>query len=174
MLRTPFGEAFQIAFLPKDFDAALERWLTLGAGPFFKMENRRFPHSTFRGRPVGTTIDVALGYWGDVQIEMIRQLDSEPSVYSEWMEAGREGVHHLGVVVPDLGAARARCESVGYEVLQEIQGDGMEIFYAAAGVADLPMIECMTPPPATLQMFEVMKAAHRGWDGSDPVRPFAR
>jgi methylmalonyl-CoA/ethylmalonyl-CoA epimerase len=171
MIRTRFGEAFQMAFVPRDVDKALDHWLTLGAGPFFKLENRQFSACQYRGRPVGTTIDAYLGYWGDVQVELIRQRDDGPSVYRDWLDAGREGVHHLGVVVPDLAAARARCERVGYEVVQEIQGDdGMRIFYAAAGSPDFPMIECMTPPPATLQFFEAMRAAHREFDGKDPVR----
>ncbi len=170
MISTNFGQAIQMAFVPRDFEAARDHWLTLGAGPFFKLENRKFPVSIYRGRPVGTTIDVLLGYWGDVQIELIRQLDDDPSVYRDWLDAGREGVHHLGVVVPDLAAARARCESVGYKVVQEIEGEEIRIFYAASASPDLPMIECMVPPAATLAGFEVMKAAHRAFDGTDPVR----
>ncbi len=172
MIKTRFGEAFQMAFVPRDIDTALEYWLTLGAGPFFKLENRQFPASQYRGRPVGTTIDVYMGYWGAVQVELIRQLDDGPSVYRDFLDAGREGVHHLGVVVPDLAEARVRCAAVGYQVVQEIQSDNMEIFYAAAGTPDLPMIECMTPPPETLAFFEVMKAAHRDFDGKNPVRGY--
>ena len=172
MIQTPFGQAFQMAFVPPDFDAAIQRWVGLGAGPFYVMRDRRFPWSAYRGEEVGTTIDFALGYWGDVQIEFIRQVDDGPSVYRDWRRSGREGVHHLGVVVPDLAAARARCETVGCQVVQEIRGEGMAIFYAEPTSPDMPMIECMTPPPATFQMFEMLKAAHRDFDGSDPIRAF--
>ena len=50
MPTTPFGEAFQMAFVPSDFEASLQHWLTLGAGPFFVATNRKFPSSTFRGQ----------------------------------------------------------------------------------------------------------------------------
>jgi len=170
-VQTPFGEAFQAAFLPADFDAALQRWVTMGAGPFFVRKNRVFTRSVFRGQAVGTIIDVALGQWGDVQIELIRQVDDDPSIYREWLQAGGQGLHHLGVRTPDIEEARRRVREVGYEIAHEITSGEMELFYATSGHPDLPIIECMAPPPANLEMFEMLKAARRDWDGvTDPVR----
>jgi len=170
-IHTTLGDAFQMAFLPADFDAALNRWIELGAGPFFVMRNRVFTRSVFRGQLVGTAIDVALGQWGDVQIELIRQLDDGPSVYREWLDAGGRGVHHLGVQVPDLQRARHRVRDAGYEIVQEITSGEMDLFYAASPDRDQPIVECMAPPPSMFERFEMMKAARRAWDGvTDPVR----
>jgi hypothetical protein len=33
-----------------------------------------------------------------------------------------------------------------------------------------PMVELLQPAPGTRELFAMMREAHRGWDGRDPVR----
>ena len=46
------GPVMQLAWLPEDFDAALEHWTkTMGVGPFFIMENIALADMRYMGEP---------------------------------------------------------------------------------------------------------------------------
>jgi len=63
------GPVMQLAWLPEDFDAALEHWTkTMGVGPFFIMENIALADMRYMGEPTNAVFTLALSYWGDVQI----------------------------------------------------------------------------------------------------------
>src|SRR5262245_54422914 len=91
---TALGEIMQLAFVPEDLDQAIAHWLKTGAGPFFILRNATFREVAFNDRPTEVVLTVAFGYWGDMQIEIMRQENDTPSVYTRWRAAGREGLHH--------------------------------------------------------------------------------
>lgn len=166
------GDIFQIAYVVDDLEQAVEFWAgRMGAGPFFLMENIAFERITYRGRPAAIDISVAIGYWGDMQIELIRQNNDAPSIYSSWK--GQQGVHHMCVIVDDIKAARASFLNAGAEILQEgnLNAD-FHFFYADTGGGSGTMIEAITAPTEIRDGFEFMKAAARDWDGLEPLRKF--
>jgi hypothetical protein len=57
------------------------------------------------------------------QIELIQPL-AGPSIYHEFTEQGRTGLHHLGVFVDNLDAAITLMEEAGYRVTQTARGYG--------------------------------------------------
>ena len=57
----------------EDYDAALEYWTTkMGAGPFFHTEGVQVENVKFRGEPSDIQFSMAIGYWGEIQVELIR------------------------------------------------------------------------------------------------------
>ena len=67
------GPVGQLAYLPSDFDATLKYWTqTMGVGPFFLMENIQLTDCKYKGVPTDAMFSIAIAYWGDVQIELIR------------------------------------------------------------------------------------------------------
>lgn len=78
------GEVMQLAFVPADFDAALAHWLKVGAGPFFALDHVKLDEVRYRGQPAEIDFSMVLGYWGDLQIELIRQHNAAPSIYKTW------------------------------------------------------------------------------------------
>ena len=63
------GDVMQLAFVPDDFDAALAHWTgTIGAGPFFLLNNVSLADARYLGAPTGIVFTMALGYWGDMQM----------------------------------------------------------------------------------------------------------
>ena len=52
------------------------------------MENQKY-----QGGPSNADVSIALGNSGDVQIELIHKNDA-PSVYKEFFDAGRTGIHN--------------------------------------------------------------------------------
>lgn len=165
------GAISQLAFVPQDFDAALQYWTrTMGVGPFFTLDHVSYREARYRGQPSAIDFSMAIGYWNDVQIELIRQNNDAPSIYKAWRPAGREGLHHVCIVVEDMAQARATCAAADASVEQEIFLDGAEAIYVAPAGPPGPMVEILQPSPALVELFAMMRNAARDWDGSAPIR----
>lgn len=165
------GPVIQLAFVPRDFDAAIRYWTeVMGVGPFFYIEHLPLLDVKYRGTP--TTIDssVALGYWGDTQVELLRQHCDRPSAYREWLEAGRSGLHHVCVKVEDMAVARAALERAGGTPLHEARmlGAADAAYYEMPEPS--PIIEIARLDPKFDQLFSYMRRTASQWDGSRPVR----
>jgi len=168
------GPITQLAFVPADFDSALRFWVeTMGAGPFFLLEHVKMEGLRYRGQPApDVDFSAAMGHWGDLQIELIRQYNDAPSIYSDWRHQGREGLHHVCVLTADMAAARGLCAAAGAEVLQEgtLRGGAAEIIYVDTLGGPGTMVEIMKPDPAALAFFARIRAAAKDWNGDDPLR----
>ena len=166
------GPVMQLSFCPADYDAALAHWIALGAGPFFEMHHVALENVKFRGLPSPIDFSMALGYLGDIQIELIRQHNDAPSMYTEWRAEGREGLQHMCVLVDDIAEARRRVAAQGGTVLQEgdLPGGAGAVIYVDTGGGPGTVMEYLQIGEAGRQGFAMMREAHRTWDGSDPVR----
>ena len=167
------GEIFQIAFVPADFDAALRFWTeTMGAGPFFLLEHIQAENSKYQGEPASFDFSAAVGYWGDLQIELIQQHDDKPSIYSSWLQQGMQGVHHVCVAVQDMAQTRRVCAELGATVLQEAQfrGGSAEVIYVDTHGGPGTMVEFWKGDDAGRKFFASVREAARNWDGSKPLR----
>ena len=163
------GPVMQIAFVPDDFDAALAHWTqVMGVGPFFLIENIKLPDSLYLGEPNECVFSIALAYWGDVQVELIRQENDAASIYRG---AQGKGLHHTCVLTNDIAAARATAEDAGASVLVEgrVDPDGAVLYVDTIGGPG-SIVEILQPATGTEGLFAMMKAASQDWDGSDPVR----
>ncbi|WP_095012636.1 VOC family protein [Tsuneonella mangrovi] len=168
---TRLGPVMQLAFVPSDFDAAIDHWTkAMGVGPFFMMENIALEDMRYRGEPTDAVFSLALAYWGDVQIELIRPENDAPSIYSG--EYGvRDRLHHTCLLLDDIADAYAACKEYGAEVLVEAKvGDSGAVIYADPGGGPGHLVEMLQTQPGTHELFAMIKQAGIGWDGSDPVR----
>lgn len=166
------GPVMQLSYCPADYDAALAHWISLGAGPFFEMPHVQLENVKFRGHPSDIDFSMALGYLGDIQIELIRQHNDAPSMFTEWRAAGHEGVQHMCVLVDDIVDTRRRVAAQGGTVLQEatLPGGAGAVIYVDTGGGPGTVIEYLQIVAAARQGFTMMREAHRNWDGSDPIR----
>ncbi|MEQ8663634.1 MAG: VOC family protein, partial [Gammaproteobacteria bacterium] len=95
----PLYTVRQVAYVVRDIDAALKYWVdVLKVGPFFLFEHCPLENQRYRGGPSNADVTLALGNSGDVQIELIYCENDAPSVYKEFLDAGRVGVHHFGMM----------------------------------------------------------------------------
>ena len=165
------GDIIQIAYLPANFDQALQYWTeTVGVGPFFLMENIQLGGMRYRGVPSDAAFSIAIGYWGDIQIELIRAENDAPSIYTgEYAVTDR--MHHVCIFVESIADARKACAAIGAEILVEGKvGDSGEVIYVDAGGGPGHVIELLQPMQGSEALFTMMKDAARDWDGSDPLR----
>jgi methylmalonyl-CoA/ethylmalonyl-CoA epimerase len=126
VLPFPLGKVDQVALVVRDLDAAVRAyWERLGIGPWtimtFGPETVR--ELEYRGRPASIRMRAAFAMTDNVQLEIIESLEG-PNIYEEFLEAHGEGMHHVGIRVPDLRAAVAEMEARGYTVIQAGYGTG--------------------------------------------------
>ena len=165
------GPVMQLAYVPKDMAAAVRFWTeVMGAGPFFSLPHVAYRSAKYVGQASKVDFSVLLGYWGDMQIELIEQHCDSPSIYRSWLDEGREGLHHVCLLVDDITKARAAAAAAGLTVAQEVFLEGGEAIYVDTGGGPGTMVEILEPMPGFDDLCAMMKSAHRGWDGQDPVR----
>lgn len=164
------GEIMQIAFVPQDFDGTIAHWVKMGAGPFYILRDNQAEWHQAYGKDCRPVLDIALGQWGEMQIEVIRQKTPEKTVYSDWFNAGKEGVHHTCILVEDLDELKRRCEAEGFEIVIEGRAGDTRWLYADTGGGPGTYLEALENAPGQPGLNDMLKAAHRDWDGSDPVR----
>ncbi|WP_250004968.1 VOC family protein [Actinoplanes sp. M2I2] len=80
-----------------------------GPAGFWILDNAPLLETTLRGKPIDVRVDMALGYIGDTNIEVISpRPGGDPNLYTEFLdERPAGGFHHLGFQVYDFDAAVA-------------------------------------------------------------------
>ena len=163
------GPVMQFAFVPKDFDAAVRHWTqTMGVGPFYLLENNLLGDGLFMGEPSTCVFSIAIAYWGDMQIELVRQENDAPSIYRD---AGGEALHHTCILTHDIEQARQIAIASGASVLVEgkVGADGY-VLYVDTGGGPGTIVEILQSATGTEGLFAMIKAASVGWDGAEPLR----
>src|ERR1035437_5696812 len=88
-----FGDLRQIGIVVRDIEAAMKHWVEVcGVGPWFYTDKLPVDAFTYRGqRHDNIHLSIALANSGDVQLELIQQRCDSPSMYQDFLRAGREG-----------------------------------------------------------------------------------
>ena len=170
---TPLGAVQHLGFIVRDIDAAMAHWRgAFGVGPFVQVTRSAAGERVFRGQPVDLDLTLAFAYLGDVQIEIIHQRNAAPSPYSEFLDAGREGLHHFGFWTEDPQAAGERLTAAGFRACYRsgaLDPKNGATYYEPPGPGQ-SMVEVMPQTPAKSAMYARLKALCRQWDGQSPVR----
>jgi hypothetical protein len=162
---------FQQAYLVNDLRQACQHWSELfHAGPFVLVPNHQTERFVYRGTDREADVSYAFGYLGEMMIQLIEQHDDTPSIYRETYEPGREGFHHVGILVGDFARERQRLLDLGFEVACELFADNVN----AAYFDTRPAIGCFTElhadPPHILEVFSGWRRAHERFKpGDDPI-----
>ena len=165
-----FGEIMQNGYLVRDLDAAVDHWTrVIGVGPFYVLEHASFD-LVCRGRPATCTISVAIANSGPLQIELIRLESDGPSLYREFLDAGREGLHHVAYLVASIDRAVAESR---LPVAQAGEANGFRFAYLETETHPGTVLELIERTPGIEALFGTIAAASRNWNGEDPVRSFA-
>ena len=142
----------------------------MGVGPFFLMEGIHLEGMKYRGEPTDAVFDLALAYWGDIQIELIRPRDEHPSIYrGEYADVGG-GLHHVCILVDDIEEAYRVCGEQGAEIVIEGSLGESRVIYADPGSGPGGLVEILQQGQGGPDLFGMIKAAGEGWDGKEPLR----
>lgn len=168
----PEDGIIQMAYTVTDLDDAMRLFSNnLRAGPWFVFRRLAGRDPQYRGKPAQAANDVALAFAGNMQIELIQPLDSQPSVYRETISALGHGFHHFGVAARDFEQSCALQIEKGYDLAftDEVEGVGRVAYFDTRGA--LPgMLELIEATASLEQFFAGMREAARNWDGKEIVR----
>ena len=117
----------QVGFVVKDIKAAIALYEP-AFGPFSEMDAPDMEWD-YRGRPEMSSLKLAFGKSGDVEIELIQWVAGE-TPHKEFLDAGREGMHHLRFIVENLEEKIAEAEAFGYTAIWTKRfGEGLAAAY---------------------------------------------
>lgn len=167
----PGSSIMQMAWVVEDLDEAIVRFSRIhGAGPFLVNRHIKIVEPRYRGHVVETDFSTAIAQAGAIQLELVHQHDDSPSIYRDIYPRGREGFHHVAVVVPDVSAEVARYRALGFDVAFEGKFAASAFAYVDTSAALGHMVEIL-PDDATIgRFFAAIRKAAETWDGKDPVR----
>ena len=106
----------QVGFVYKDLNAAIALYEPL-FGPF-EIQNYGEMEWIYRGKPDTSELHIAFGKSGDVEIELIQWV-SGGTPHKEFIDAGREGMHHLRFPVDNMVDKVREAAKMGYQPIWE-------------------------------------------------------
>ena len=118
----------QTAFVVRDIEAsAAAFWDEFRIGPWtgWTLTPDLFRNSHFRGAPGQFSFRHALAWKDGAQFELVQPLAGD-SLFSEHLERHGEGLHHIGMYVADIAAARSQMEARGFRAVQGASGFGAD------------------------------------------------
>lgn len=161
----------QMAYVVRDLKAAARYWTdTFGIGPFFVLDRPQVGTPLYRGQPQAVEFSAALAQAGDIHVELIEQHCQSPSCYRDLVPEGRDGFHHVAVIVEDYEAEVARYQGLGFEVASSGTFGPLKFCYVDTSPALGCMIEVLEDLPFIHNYFARVRAAGEAWDGTDPLR----
>jgi hypothetical protein len=163
---------FQTGWVVTDLDEAIKHWSSVnGVGPFVVRRGVSSPGIEYRGVVTPLVVDIAHAQAGDIQIELIRQLNDDPSAYRDVYGADGSGLHHVGAFTEDFDADMQHYKDAGVAVVE----------YGVSGTTRFAYFDtrdstgCMTElidqrSSAQLQeLYAQITKASLNWDGVDPI-----
>ena len=174
-----FGPIRQNGYIVRDIEAALKHWtLVLGVGPFFYVERAKIADFRYKGKPSDAEVSVALANSGSLQIELLQPCNDAPSMWRDFLIAGREGLQHVACWMKTpaaMDAALARAAALGYEVGQSgAAGENGRFVYLSTETHPGTVVELSEACGAKAQFFRRVAEAAQSWDGTDPIRRLHR
>jgi len=167
-----FGDFRQVGIVVRDIEAAMKHWVEVcGVGPWFYTDRLAVDAFTYRGQRYDDIhLSIALANSGNVQLELIQQRCDRPSMYQDFLRAGREGMQHWSSWPVDYHAKLNYALANGYTIGQQGEAPRGPFVYLWNEGHPGTVIEMAEMTPMRERIFTGVREAARGWDGRDPIR----
>ena len=171
-----FGPVRQNGYVVRDIEMALSHWTeVLGVGPFFYFERVPVEDFRYRGEPSPVEVSIALANSGALQIELIQQRNEAPSMYRDFLAAGREGLQHLACWTDDFDALLSLAAEQGHGVGQSgCIGANGRFAYLETEAHPGTVMEISEVNGPKGKFFQHIAQVAQDWDGNEPVRKMGR
>ena len=133
----------QLGHVVRNLEASMALYEPL-YGPFSTMDGT-VQGATYRGRVADVKLAIAFGRSGNLEIELI-QWQSGESPHREFIERGREGIHHVQFRVEDCDGWIAKVQPLGYEVIWYMRFSADTTFAYLERPGDPTLIEFLQMP----------------------------
>ncbi|MFY9328625.1 MAG: VOC family protein [Georgfuchsia sp.] len=161
----------QNCWVVPDIKAAMRHWLNLGYGPFLTLD-LELPGITYRGQPSSVPLNFSMAFTqaGELNIELIQQHSSGPSAYRDVYGPNEGGFHHVCWICADYALEKKALLKRGFAVAHEACMGELNFCYVDVRAEFGCMLELVPDVPMIRNMYQAVRDASIGWDGSDPIR----
>jgi hypothetical protein len=176
LFRPQLGEPHHHAYAVDDIEATVGRLVgQLGAGPFFLIEEVPFESTLSRGEPAKFIHNSAFGQCGRSPIELMEVIEVAPERVERGFSGPRPCIHHVAyaVAAEEVAGLRSALDQRGLPEYLTTQLGGVESTLHDASASLGHDIEIHVDGPGLRDFFEMVRGGAEGWDGSEPLRPFA-
>lgn len=175
MVYLPSRKYMQIAWVVPDLHAAIEHWARqAGVGPFFYFDDVVYENAVYRGEPwQAVKFHAAIAQAGDMQIELIEQLEEGPSMFRELVPPGESRLHHMSTYTEDFECDLAHYRRHGAEIVFSGLMKGAPVCWLDTTATLGFLTELITANPAKEAVFARFRKAAESWDGVDAIRTLA-
>ena len=162
----------QLAYIVDDVRAAaLAHHRTFGSGPYYIADHIPLKRSRYRGEDTVFDHSAAYGQWGSVMIEFMCQHNDAPSAIHDMYPRGREGFHHIALIVKSMAQARSELEARGFEeALYAEMLDGFEFIMFDARASHGHFIELYEGTDRLVGFYDMIAQASVHFKGEDVLR----
>ncbi len=169
-----FGEIRQLGYVVNDIEAAMDYWSrTLGVGPWYYNPKVPIRNYQYEGSQYEPHNSVALANSGPIQVELIQTRNDVPSMYRDFLQAGRTGLQHVAYWTEDYDADLARLSAQGFRTVMSGEvGERGRFVYFDTEYHPGTVIELSEVAGPKGKLFDLIRSESQGWDGQDPVRAF--
>jgi len=121
-------EIGQVGIVVRDLERTMQQIRSLlGIGPF-RLVDFDLLETIVHGKRTRCQGKLAFAQVGLIEIELIEPGEGE-SIWLEFLNAKGEGVHHLGIFVPDINKESARFMEMGIGALQSGEDEHVRFVY---------------------------------------------
>ena len=165
-----FGPIRQIAWVVRDLEASVENWRRVsGIAPWTCFRNVAMT-GVLRGEPAKVRMHVALGYQGDMEIELIEDLGHGASPYRSAAGVPLVGMHHVAWFSEDVAAEVARGRERGMQVCFEAANEVTRVAYLEDPRERGLLLEFIEMNAIMREGLSARLAAARSWQGGEAVQ----
>lgn len=118
----------QLAILVPDLEKTVRNFSDhYGVGPwhFYTYRKPLVKKMTYNGIEADYSMRIALSNIGNIRIELIEPLEGD-SIYQDFINEHGYGLHHIGLVVDDIGKALEIARNTGLKVIMDGSGFGLD------------------------------------------------
>jgi len=120
-----FANFHHVSLVVKDMDKAIAYFQSLGIGPFMEPPVSA-EKEIYKGKPIPVDSlkrKEVLGKMGGIWFQLCQPLGGD-SPWQEFLDTRGEGVHHIAVLVDDIGKLEAALKKKGIEIVHSARFKG--------------------------------------------------
>jgi hypothetical protein len=150
----------------------MARWSKIMEVPLFHyLSDVPCTDITYRGKPVEFKLCTAIGYSGDLQIELLFMDKAMVTRFPEFYRCGDGRLHHYQVRVANIDAVLKE-RTWQDKVLLRARAAGMEVCFVDADLPDGSLLEIVSATEATVAFMESFRQLSKAW--KEPPRVINR
>lgn len=162
----------QFGYIVEDIERSAKEWAeSLGVGPFYCLDRIELDQYYYRGVHTPLSLSLAFSYWGDIQIELIRPLNKQDTLYSRALQETPGQLNHVATIVDDVQALISKNQLEDQVVHSGHMPSGVNFVYLENYVPGGLHLELVESHAGTQQAYDGMQRVAQCWEGERLLRP---